>query len=49
MSTSFTKLKEKRQKNCERNVTDAAREYSCQNIKTDARVENAVSLNLYNN
>jgi hypothetical protein len=49
VSTNFTKLKEKRQKKCERNATDVEREYSCQNIKIDALAANAVLLNLNNN
>jgi hypothetical protein len=49
VSTNITKLKEKRQKNCERNAPDAARECSCQSTKTGALAANAVLLNLYNN
>ena len=41
-STSITKLKEKKQKDCERNVIDVAREYSCQSTKTDEPVASAV-------
>ena len=47
--TNITKLKGKRQKNCERNAIDVARECSCQNTKTDALAANVVLLNLNNN
>jgi len=42
VSTSITKLKVTRQKECERNAIDVAREFSCQSTKTDEPVANAV-------
>ena len=46
--TNITKLKGKRQKGCERNAIDAAREFSCQSTKTEEHVASAALPNSYN-